>query len=248
VSAPETAERRYADFYRHQAQSPTLRRIYRTVYGDDYPEELEPFGFVTRTDLTRIAGLLDPPPGGLLVDVGCGRGGPGAAVAKASGARLLGLDVVAAAIEGAAALARSLALPDAEFRLGSFTDTGVPDATADAVLSIDALWMVWNKPAALAEIARILRPGARFVLTTWEPAYLDHARLLARAGLVVDLREETPDWQQRQRAVYAAVHAETEALRRELGPGAEVILAEARDTPGTLAGTPRILLSAHRPA
>ncbi|GLW35996.1 class I SAM-dependent methyltransferase [Actinoplanes regularis] len=247
MSTTQTAERRYADFYRHQTKSPTLRGIYQDVYGDDYPAELEPFGFVTRTDLDRIAGLLDPPRGGLLVDIGCGRGGPGVAVAQARGARLLGLDVVAAAVEGAATLATRLGLPDAEFRQGSFTETGLPDGVAEAVLSIDALWMVWNKPAALAEVARILRPGARLVLTTWEPVYLDHSRMLTRAGLVVDSREETPHWKERQLAVYAAVLAETEALSRELGPGAEVIFEEARDTPPVLAETPRILLAAHRP-
>ncbi|GAB7036782.1 MULTISPECIES: class I SAM-dependent methyltransferase [Catenuloplanes] len=243
----ETAERRYADFYRYQASSPTLRQIYVDVYGDDYPDELQPFGFVTRTDLARIAALTGPLDGGLLVDVGCGRGGPGVSVALASGARLLGLDVVPAAVEGAPALAASLGLATAEFRQGSFTETGVPAGTATAVMSIDALWMVWNKPAALTEIHRILRPGGRFVFTTWEPSYLDHAKLLAKAGFQVSVREETPDWLDRQGAVYARVLASTEALERELGPGAEVIFAEARDTPAVLGGTPRVLLAADRP-
>ncbi|WP_051797245.1 class I SAM-dependent methyltransferase [Catenuloplanes japonicus] len=217
------------------------------VYGDDYPVELQPFGFVTRTDLERIAGLLEMPAGGLLVDVGCGRGGPGVAVARTAGARLLGLDVVASAIEGAPALAASLGLPDAEFRQGSFTGTGVSSGSADAVMSIDVLWMVLNKPAAMTETARILRPGARFVFTTWEPAYLDHTKLLAKAGLVVDLREETPAWHDRQRSVYERVLAATDALSAELGPGAEVIFAEARDTPPVLGGTPRLLIAAHKP-
>ena len=35
-------------------RSPTLRRIWRDAYGRDYPEEADPFGFVTVTDLRRI--------------------------------------------------------------------------------------------------------------------------------------------------------------------------------------------------
>ena len=34
--------------------APTLRRIWRGAYGRDYPEEADPFGFVTVTDLRRI--------------------------------------------------------------------------------------------------------------------------------------------------------------------------------------------------
>ncbi|MFC0531312.1 class I SAM-dependent methyltransferase [Phytohabitans kaempferiae] len=240
----ETAERRYGDFYTHQPESPTLRRIYRDVYADDYPDELEPFGFVTRRDLARFGELLALRGGDLLVDIGCGRGGPGISVAKAAGARLLGLDVVASAVAGAGRLATALGLPDAEFRQASFTDTGLPGRGCDAVMSVDALWMVWNKPAAVTEVARVLRPGGRFVFTTWEPAYLDHARMLAKAGFTVEAREETAGWLERQRAVYEAILANRERLEEELGPGAEVILAEARDTPAVLADTPRVLLAA----
>ncbi|MFY1638103.1 class I SAM-dependent methyltransferase [Solwaraspora sp. WMMB335] len=247
MSQAETAEQRYADFYPHQAASVTLRRIYQQVYGDDYPDELEPFGFVTRTDLARLSEVLSLRSGQLLVDVGCGRGGPGIAVAKAAGARLIGLDVVDSALAGAAAAARRLGLAGAEFRRASFTTTGLDAASCDAVMSVDVLWMVWNKQAAIAEIARVLRPGGRFAFTTWEPGYVDHARILTRAGFVVDVREETAGWLHRQRSVYASILRHREQLEQELGAGAEVIIAEARDTPATLADTPRMLFVATLP-
>lgn len=244
MSEAETAERRYADFYANQAASVTLRRIYQQVYGDDYPDELQPFGFVTRTDLDRLAEALSLRPGQVLVDVGCGRGGPGIAVARAAGARLIGLDVVDTAIVGAAEAAKRLGLATAQFRRASFTATGLEPASCDAVMSVDALWMVWNKPAAIAEIARVLRPGGRFAFTTWEPGYVDHARMLTRAGFVVETRTETPGWLHRQRAVYESILRHRRQLEQELGPGAEVIISEARDTPAVLGDTPRLLFAA----
>ncbi|MEV0621452.1 class I SAM-dependent methyltransferase [Nonomuraea sp. NPDC050404] len=238
------AEERYADFYTRQLSSPTLLRIYQDVYGADYPEELRPFGFVTRTDLARFTDLLALPPGALLVDLGCGRGGPGIEVARKAGARLLGLDPLESAVAGARRLAAELGFTEAEFGVGGFTETGLGEAACDAVLSVDALWMVWNKRAAFAEVARVLRPGGRLVLSTWEPPYLDHAGMLEKAGFTVTAREETGRWLERQTEVYRRILLESPALESELGPGAAVLLAEARDTPETLPTTPRIIVAA----
>jgi SAM-dependent methyltransferase len=80
-------------------------------------------------------------------------------VAREAGARLVGLDVVAGAVADAALRSIALDLPSARFRIGGFTDTGLRTASCAAVMSVDALWMVWDKAAALAEVARVLRPG-----------------------------------------------------------------------------------------
>ncbi|WP_235030401.1 class I SAM-dependent methyltransferase [Nonomuraea solani] len=111
---------------------------------------------------------------------------------------------------------------------------------------MDALWMVWNKRAAFAEVARVLRPGGRFVFSTWEPSYLDHAGMLGRAGFTVTSREEADRWLERQLEVYRRILADSVALEKELGPGVSVLLAEARDTPATLPDTPRVIVSATR--
>ncbi|BBG04343.1 MULTISPECIES: class I SAM-dependent methyltransferase [Pseudonocardia] len=247
IAEPQVAEDRYARFYAAQARSGTLRRIYREAYGEDYPEEIDPFGFVTRADLARVGELVGLAPGGTLVDLGCGRGGPGLLVAREHRARLVGVDVVPVAVADAARRSRELGRAGARFVVGSFTGTGLPAASADAVMSIDALWMVQDKPAALAEVHRILVPGGRFVLTTWEPEHVDHRALLTEAGFELEVREETPDWLARQRAVYAGITAAAGELAEELGAeGAEVILTEAQQAPRVLAGTPRLLLAARR--
>ncbi|SDH10989.1 Methyltransferase domain-containing protein [Sinosporangium album] len=244
MSDEQTAEERYSDFYARQLASPTLRRIYQEVYGDDHPAELQTFGFVTRTDLALLGERLALRPGRLLADLGCGRGGPGIALARQALADLVGIDVVQAALDGAAVLSAALGLPQARFLRGSFTATGLPDRSCDAVMSVDALWMVWNKPAAFLETSRILRPGGRFVFTTWEPAYLDHTRMLANAGFAILERRETDNWLARQLAVYQRITAARAALAAELGPGSAVLLTEAAQTPGVLPTTPRVMITA----
>lgn len=251
MSTPAAAgvdEERYEAFFAAQAASPTLAAIYQGAYGADHPAELQPFGFVTWTDLRRISALLEVGAGQSLADIGCGRGGPGIWVARETGAHLVGLDVVAGAVADAALRSVALDLPTARFRIGGFTDTGLPAASCAAVMSVDALWMVWDKAAALGEVARVLRPGGRFVFTTWETAEVDHLALLADAGFDVRVREETPDWLDRQLAVYTGIRDAERELRAEMGDeAAEVILAEARDTPSRLPSTPRLLLAAVRP-
>ena len=68
-------------------------RIWRQVYGPEYPSWADPFSYVSVTELRRFAQELQPARGQRLVDVGCGRGGPGLWVAAVTGARLIGIDV-----------------------------------------------------------------------------------------------------------------------------------------------------------
>jgi hypothetical protein len=86
---PDTAVDRYAAIYDGFAQSPTLRRIWATAYREDYPAEAEPHGFVTLTDLRRMAEALALGPHDTFADVGCGRGGPGLWIARQTGASFI---------------------------------------------------------------------------------------------------------------------------------------------------------------
>ena len=68
--------------------SPTVRQIWRRVYGENYPEEADPMSSVTLTDLRRIAQDIHVGPSQTFVDLGCGCGGPGLWVARETGANL----------------------------------------------------------------------------------------------------------------------------------------------------------------
>jgi hypothetical protein len=122
----------------------------------------------------------------------------------------------------------------ARYQVGSFTATGLPSARFQAAVSIDSLWMVLNKPAAMREVAQILAPGSCWVCTTWEPAYFQHRNLLQDAGFEVLISEETPNWRSRQLAVYEGTLRERERLTAELGSeaAASVLIPEAQEIPG----------------
>lgn len=245
-------------------KSSTVREIWRRVYGEDYPEEADPMSFVTLTDLRRIASKIHVGPGQTLVDLGCGCGGPGLWVARATGANLLGVDLSRLAVELAAQRAVSFRLAErARFQTGDFVATGLPPAAFDGAMSVDTLWIVPDKVGAVREVARILRPGARFIFTTWDidlvppgfpPQVEDHHQLLREAGFRVETYEETPAWEERERAVYEGLRAAQDDVILEMGEAAaRPLLAEATLLPGLADGVDylsrmrRVLVSALRP-
>ena len=136
-------------------------RIWRTVFGDEYPDGLDPFSYISRTELARFARETNVGPGDTLVDVGCGRGGAGLWVATATGARLVGIDIAESALEAARERASRLGA-DASFRQGAFEATGLETGSADAVMSVDAFLFTPDKAAGMVELRRVLRPGGRW--------------------------------------------------------------------------------------
>ena len=161
------------------------------MYGDAYPEDAEPFGAAARSDLQRIAEVVGVGPGQVLLDLGCGAGGPGLLVAQRTGARLVGMDLSAVAMRQATERAANWGLrAQAAFLVGDVCASGLPSAGCDGAMSVDGLWMVPDKRAAVREIARLLRPAARFVCTTWafaesppdEPQVADYRPSLCKDG------------------------------------------------------------------
>lgn len=212
----------FNDVYRGQTQSPTFTKILQDALGDEYPAEVEPCGFLSKTDLRSLAQWLNVGPGKTFVDMGCGRGGGGLWVARETGASLVGVDISKTAIEDAQQRVGAFGLEGrAQFRVGEFAGSGLPSASYDGVMSVDALYLVADKTGSIAEMARVLRPGARFVFTTWDvdaPLMVrDHRPLLASAGFTVEHYAATPDWERRQRAVHEQVLAHQDALIREMG-------------------------------
>jgi SAM-dependent methyltransferase len=196
-----------------RGRSPAVDGIWREL-DPTLPREVEAFSFVSTDLLTFVADALAVGPGAHLVDLGCGRGGPGLWLARHSGARLTGIDWAPAAVEQATARAALFACADrAAFHVADLTATGLPAATADAVVSVDALHFAPDPRAAAAETVRLLRPGARLVITGWQPVTPGDPRLAPRhrhdwpavlAG--ADLRDITvhtrPAWTALNRRLY----------------------------------------------
>ena len=172
-------------------------------------------GVLPAEAIPEITDELRLRPGAALVDLACGRAVYGLMIARASGARLTGVDVSAQALGEAREQASRLGVEGASFRVGDLVATGLPDASADAVLCTDAIQFPDDPPAAYGEIRRVLRAGgSRVVLTCWEPVDRDDERLSARlrrvdlaAGLAgagfTDIEVgQRPAWLDRERAVW----------------------------------------------
>ena len=141
-------------------------------------------------------------------------------------------------------------------REGSFESLPLADGEADAVMSIDALLFTPDKAAALVELARVLRPGGRLVLTTWDyhsqpvnrpPQVDDHRPLLEAAGFEVLAYEDTPDWEQRQRDLGDRLMAAADELAAESGEPVDEVRAAIAEINATIdAMLRRVLLVAGR--
>jgi ubiquinone/menaquinone biosynthesis C-methylase UbiE len=220
------------------AKSATYRRLAREASGGDFPEGADPFSFTTRSELDLIAGFLEVGGGMTLVDIACGQGGPGLWVARSAGAHLIGVDFSAVGVAQARNRAAAMGLANhASFVVADAAATGLPSSHADAAMSIDALQFMPDKAAVLAEVRRILRPNARFALTTWEPSEGDPGApenpndrplrtLLEGAGFSIERYEATPAWRRFARALYEGWLREKETLVAEIGAESYAALEE----------------------
>lgn len=161
-----------------------LGRLNAMAFGAAYPHRVQPFGQCSPALLRLAAARLSIRPGDHLVDLGCGRGGPGLWLARRCRARLTGVDFSAVALSLAAARAAAWA-PKAEFGHGLLTDSGLGDGCADAVICIDAALYAAERVRALTEIGRLLRPGGRALITV---AQTDAATAAAHPRAVADWR------------------------------------------------------------
>jgi arsenite methyltransferase len=117
----------------------------------------------------RFAGVGNPhaiaplPTGATVVDVGCGGGMDLllAAVHVGPSGRAIGVDMTAEMREQAAAGAKACGLGNIEVRDGDATQLPVDDRSVDVLISNGVLNLVPRKDRAIAEIARVVKPGGR---------------------------------------------------------------------------------------
>ncbi len=106
-----------------------------------------------------------PISGDVLLDLGCGIGGPGRFLADRFGCSVLGVDLVPLRVEIAEALAEMTEMSDrVTYRVADATELDLADATFAQVWMLDVSMHVRDKRALFTEIARVLRPDGLMVM------------------------------------------------------------------------------------
>ncbi len=124
--------------------------------------------------------------GETVLDLGCGGGLDLAVAARAVGpnGRAIGVDMAEPMVDRASATLQTLGFDWAEARVAYAEVLPLADATIDCVVANGILNLSSDKSAVLTEIARVLKPGGRFVL----------AETTLRHELLPDSVRSLEDW------------------------------------------------------
>lgn len=224
----------------------------------------------------QVIGRLGVTAGDSVLDVGCGVGGPAVRVARAVGTTVTGITVSSQQVEYANAHAAAEGVGhQVSFRLADAAELPFPDATFDAVFALESI-LHMDRPTVLSQIARVLRPGGRLVITDeFLPAaaargsadpvlsrYLSNNRivsladfaaypgLIADAGLLLDDLKDITDRTVRRTFLSIRERARTNLANLEQVKAKMPHYDHARRGESIDEGIPAIgylLLTAHRP-
>jgi cyclopropane fatty-acyl-phospholipid synthase-like methyltransferase len=149
-----------------------VTQLYRDVWADSFHltwfDEGKSLGEAQLAEEHWLADQAGFRPGDRLIDVGCGIGGPAAAVAAHTGARVTGVNISRVQVEIARTRPLDQRLRDQlDFVKADVMNLPFDPGQFDGAFSIEALCHTPDKRLAYAHIARVLKPGAPFVGTDW---------------------------------------------------------------------------------
>lgn len=161
MNTPTDADK-YESFYR-EFDSPRMRQFRREAYGEDIGQHSwvdagELRGDIPRLGLSRTSHLLD---------LGCGPCGPLTFILAHVGCHGVGLEQSPSALQIGRDRAAALGV-DAQLSVQvADLDDPLPfeSGSFDAAISIDVVLHLRNRGCMFKEIARLLRPGGRFLVS-----------------------------------------------------------------------------------
>jgi SAM-dependent methyltransferase len=152
----------YDNTYGNFADS-ILEEIRREVFGEDIGQN----SWLTAEEYRRFFKWLKLDSSSEVLEIACGSGGPALFMTQVTGCRVLGVDDNETAIATAIKTAEEQRLVlQARFQL---TDAGQPlpfeNESFDAIVCIDAINHLPNRPRVLAEWHRVLKPNGQLLFT-----------------------------------------------------------------------------------
>jgi ubiquinone/menaquinone biosynthesis C-methylase UbiE len=134
---------------------------------DATPEQMAAFdqfhvrGVLATRELAHLAGFAK---GQHVLDVGSGIGGPARYLNTVKGCKVTGIDLTQEFVDTANALTQAQKQTDVTFVQGSALETPFEDASFDGAWMQHVNMNIADKPALFNELARVLKPGAKFAM------------------------------------------------------------------------------------
>jgi ubiquinone/menaquinone biosynthesis C-methylase UbiE len=141
--------------------------LYSEIRREAFGEDIGKNSWLTADEQDRFLSWFDLSPGKTLLDVTCGAGGPALCIAAKTGTSIIGIDVHEQALATGNAAAEQRGFSQAaEFRV---VDAAQPlpfsDSTFDAIMCIDAINHLLDRPRVISEWVRLLKPKGRLLFT-----------------------------------------------------------------------------------
>ncbi len=142
----------------------TIYRTYAPNWWDGSQRFLRLLHNIVPARMRHFSTLIEDWGGATVLDLGCGGGFMAEALAR-EGARVVGVDPSAPAVEAAQDHARKAGLK-IDYRVGSGERIPIEAASVDCVVCVDVLEHVERVDRVLDEIRRVLKPGGLFLFDT----------------------------------------------------------------------------------
>jgi ubiquinone/menaquinone biosynthesis C-methylase UbiE len=155
------SERYYDAQYTHIAT-----QVNAAVRQETWGQDIGQNSWLTVDEFRRFIEWLELRSDSMVLEVGSGLGGPALFLVEMTGCRLIGVDVNEHGVANANRLAQERGLDRARFQQGDASQPlAFPDETFDAVLCIDTINHLRDRPRILAEWTRVLKSGGRLLFT-----------------------------------------------------------------------------------
>jgi len=130
----------------------------------------------------RLLDLLQPSPGDVLLDVGCGSGAVALKAAAWIGSPgwVTGCDISSALVSWAEQTAQEQEIANISFHQMDAESLDFPDDSFDIVVCAFSLFQFPNVDIALNEMRRVLKPGGKLGLSNWGPGFFSPIATLQR--------------------------------------------------------------------
>jgi cyclopropane fatty-acyl-phospholipid synthase-like methyltransferase len=158
------------DVERASAHYDRVAEAWRLVMGEDLHYGCFGSGVHTLEQATArltqvLASLAEIDAAHVILDVGCGVGGPALDLARNYGCRVVGISTSAVGVAAARERASRAGINErVSFDVRNALANGYEDASFDRVWLLECAHLIEPKPTLFAECARVLRPGGRLVL------------------------------------------------------------------------------------